>query len=143
MQSLEACWTSGGGDLTAGSVERTVLVFSLVEADLLRADRGGEQLAVLERVSTAGEQLCHRLEVPRYDVELFLGAFAVDSAGNRGAVSNIVRVLVPCPSNTRNTDNQVSLISSYSQSCLYVLQSKHINNYHSAGSVCLLKITEK
>ena len=113
-----------------------------MEAELL-SERGGEQLAVLERVSTAGEQLCHRLEVPSYDVGLFLGAFAVDSAGNRGAVSNIVRVLVPSPSNTRNIDNQVSLISSYSQSCLYVLQSQPINNYHSAGSVCLLKITEK
>ena len=88
------------------------MVFSLVETDLLRAERGGEQLAVLERVSTAGEQLCHRLEVPRYDVGLFLGAFAVDSAGNRGAMSNIVRVLVPSPSPLINTDNQVSHISS-------------------------------
>ena len=136
MQSLEACWTSGGGDLTAGSVERTVLVFSQVEADLLRAERGGEELAVLERVSTAGERLCQQLEVPEYDVSLFLGAFAVDSAGNRGAVSNIVRVLVPSPSPLINTDNQVSHLI-IQAALLYVLQSKPINNYDSAQFVFL------
>lgn len=112
MQSLEVCWTSGGGDLTAGSVERTVLVFSPLRSALL-TDGGGDQVSVLERVemervSTAGERLCHQLEVPQYDVELFLGAYAVDTAGNRGAVSNIVRVLVPSPSPLVNTDNQVS-----------------------------------
>ena len=142
MQSLEACWTSGGGDLTAGSVDRTVLVFSQVEGDLLR-EGGGHQLAVLERVTTAGDRLCQEVAVPLYDVGLYLGVFAVDSAGNKGAMSNIVRVLVPSPSPLINTDNQVSHISSDSQSCLYVLQSKPINHYHSAGSVCLLKITEK
>ena len=141
MQSLEACWTSGGGDLTAGSVDRSVLVFSQVMGDLLRQG-GGDQLAVVERVTTAGDRLCQEVAVPLYDVGLYLGVFAVDSAGNRGAMSNIVRVLVPSPP-LINTDNQVShLIIIVRAVRLYVLQSKSINN-QGLGSVCLLKITEK
>ena len=140
MQSLEACWTSGGGDLTAGSVDRSVLVVSQVMGDLLR-QAGGDQLAVLERVTTQGDRLCQEVAVPVYDVGLYLGVFAVDSAGNRGAMSNIVRVLVPSPPLIK-TDNQVSHLIIMSAVRLYVLQYKSINNLR-RGSVCLLKITEK
>ena len=109
--------------------------------DLLRQG-GGDQLAVVERVTTAGDRLCQEVAVPLYDVGLYLGVFAVDSAGNRGAMSNIVRVLVPSPP-LINTDNQVShLIIIVRAVRLYVLQSKSINN-QGLGSVCLLKITEK
>ena len=106
MQSLEACWTSGGGDLTAGSVDRSVLVFSQVMGDLLR-QAGGDQLAVVERVTTAGDRLCQEVAVPLYDVGLYLGVFAVDSAGNRGAMSNIVTRTVYSPGELQ-TDSQVS-----------------------------------
>ena len=121
-------------------MDRTVLVFSQVEGDLLR-EGGGHQLAVMERVTTAGERLCQELAVPLFDVGLYLGVFAVDSAGNRGAMSNIVRVLVPSPPLIK-TDNQVSHLIIMSAVRLYVLQYKSINNLR-RGSVCLLKITEK
>ena len=117
-------------------MERTVLVFSHLKTDLLLLAGGGDQIAVVERVSTAGERLCQQLEVPEYDVSLYLGAYAVDSAGNKGTVSNIVRVLVPSPSPLINTDNQVSHLIIQAAS-LYVLQSKPINNYDSAQFVFL------
>ena len=87
-------------------MDRTVLVFSQVMGDLLR-EGGGQQVAVVERVTTNGDRLCQEVAVPVYDVDLYLGVFAVDSAGNRGAMSNIERVLVASPPLV-NIDNQVS-----------------------------------
>ena len=135
MQSLEACWTSGGGDLTAGSVERTVLIFSQEMRDLLQ-EGGGHQGAVVERVATLGDRLCQVLPVPLYDVPLYLGVFGVDSAGNKGAVSNIVRLLVTSPP-VINIDNQVSHLITQHTAGLYVLQYKPINNQDSAQFVFL------
>ena len=104
LQSLSACWTSGGGDLSAGSVSRFSLVFSEDVSDLLR---GGRELSVVERLSTAGDRICHDLSVPALDLTLYYGVVGVDKAGNRGAMSNVVSVSVASPQSLQ-TVSQVS-----------------------------------
>ena len=67
-------------------------------------------LTVLERPSINGERLCHSLSVPVYNIPLFYAVHAVDSVGNIGHVSNIVRAQVTwihVPSATDDTDSKV------------------------------------
>ena len=95
MQTLSACWTSGGGDLSAGTVAKFFLIFSDVPRGLLLEETSaGQELAVVERFSTPGDRVCQEVSVPVYDVTLYYGVVAVDKAGNKGAMSNIVRLTV-------------------------------------------------
>ena len=64
-------------------------------ADLISGDETSTNLLTLvERPSVQGERLCHDLSVPVYNVPLYYAVYGEDSAGNRGHVSNIVKVQV-------------------------------------------------
>ena len=65
-----------------------------VLSDLVTDSDQVNVLTVFERVSINGEKLCHILHVPVFNVELFYAVRAVDSEGNVGHVSNIVRAQV-------------------------------------------------
>lgn len=66
-----------------------------------------KELAVVERLTTTGDRVCQEVLVPVYDVTLYYGVVAVDKAGNKGAMSNIVRLTVASPRELQ-TDGQVS-----------------------------------
>ena len=51
-------------------------------------------LTLFERSSVHGERLCHDLSIPVYNVPLYYAVYGEDTAGNRGQVSNIVKVQV-------------------------------------------------
>ena len=104
---MSACWTSGGGDLSAGSVAKFSLLASPVSRDLLEATGAVKVLKEVERLSTSGDRVCQHLPVPAYDVALHYGVVGVDKAGNRGAMSNIVTRTVYSPGELQ-TDSQVS-----------------------------------
>ena len=63
--------------------------------DLISGDETSTNLlSLVERPSVHGERLCHDLSVPVYNVPLYYAVYGEDTAGNRGHVSNIVKVQV-------------------------------------------------
>jgi len=92
--TLFASWTASGGDLHAGSVSSYVVVYADDIADLIDPSAQPVVLMKIDKQALSGEKVDQELIPPLYNQACFIGVYAVDSAGNRGAMSNIRQVFV-------------------------------------------------
>jgi hypothetical protein len=90
---LRVAWSSPGGDYGRGAVAGQRLLYSSSIPDLLRGE--GSLLYTENSTVEAGAANIHSLELPYRGAPLHLAVVAVDSAGLRGAASNIVTVEAP------------------------------------------------
>ena len=97
--AVEAMWTAPGDDFDHGSASGYKFVFSLDAADLVDPGRSPPVLHSVEgRSDEAGSEQSHSFQFRhRYDADYHMAMYAVDDAGNRGNLSNIVVLRVPAP----------------------------------------------
>ena len=97
--TVEATWTAPGDDFDHGSASGYMFVFSLDAADLAEPGRSPPVLHSVEgRSDEAGSAQAHSFPFRhRYDADYHVAMYAVDDAGNRGNLSNIVVLRVPAP----------------------------------------------
>ena len=96
-RSILATWTSPGGDLDQGSVDRFTVVYSVDVSDLLDEAAEAKVLATLDRQAVAGDSLVQEIEFPFSNQLWHIGLYARDGEGNRGRMSNIQQVFIPEP----------------------------------------------
>ena len=96
-RSILATWTSPGGDLDQGSVDRFTVVYSVDVSDLLDEAAEAKVLATLDRQAVAGDSLVQEIEFPFSNQLWHIGLYACDGEGNRGRMSNIQQVFIPEP----------------------------------------------
>jgi len=90
--TLFASWTAGGGDLHAGTVSSYSFVYSHKVEDLIDKSAQPQLLMKIDKQAVPGEKVDQQLNPPLYNQACFIGVYAVDSSGNRGAMSNIRQV---------------------------------------------------
>ena len=96
-KTIQASWTSPGGDFASGSVVRYRFLYSTNITDLLKASSSPPILIEIEKPTKFGSAVLQLLEFPLYNQDYFIGLYAYDLAGNRGRMSNIQHVYVPSP----------------------------------------------
>lgn len=91
-------WTAPGDDYDWGRAN----FYEAVMADtwLQAKAMDGDQIANLPSPNTVPQEHIMNLQVSKYDQIIYLAIRAVDSAGNRGGVSNVATLLVPHPPTT-------------------------------------------
>ncbi len=101
-QQLEAEWTAPGDDFDSGAVAGYNFIFSEDVNDLLDPSRQPPILHSFTRSDNAGSEASYRFSFKRYDKDYHVGLYAMDEAGNRANISNIVIVRVPEPESTED-----------------------------------------
>ena len=96
-RTILATWTSPGGDLDQGSVDRFTAVYSSEMSDLLDEFAEPKVLYILDGKSLAGESLVQEIQFPVSGQSWYIGLYAQDQEGNRGRMSNIQQVFIPEP----------------------------------------------
>ena len=114
-QKLFAQWTAPGDDYDHGSVHKYDFIFSEDVSDLLDPSKQPPTLYTLTRTDFAGFEATYSFSLPfkRYDTDYHFGIYALDEAGNRANISNIVLVRIPEPTtiedpNGGGTDSPIS-----------------------------------
>ena len=97
VDKLLATWTAPGGDFTVGSVASYRFVFSEDIADLLDPRGNPEVLLGFDRTDKAGTETKFDFSFPHFDRDFYVGAYAFDSVGNKGKISNLVHVRLQSP----------------------------------------------
>lgn len=91
-------WTAPGDDYDWGRAN----FYEAVMADTWSQAKAmdGEQISNLPSPYTVPQEHAMTLDVTKYDQIIYVAIRAVDSAGNRGGVSNVATLLVPHPPTT-------------------------------------------
>jgi hypothetical protein len=77
------------------------LIFQDV-ADLMDPNRQPPILHSVTRSDKAGSESSYSFSFKRYDKDYHVGIYAIDEAGNRANISNIVLVRIPEPTTTED-----------------------------------------
>jgi len=102
LDKLLATWTAPGGDFSIGSVASYRFVFSEDIADLLDPRGNPEVLLGFDRNDNAGTATKFDFSFPHFDRDFYVGAYAFDSVGNKGKISNLVHVRLQSPPSSIN-----------------------------------------
>ena len=111
-QQLLARWTAPGGDFSDGQVMTYRFVYSQKMEELLTPATTAPALDGLKRADTGGQVVSHLINFNAAAADYYVGLYAFDEAGNRGAMSNIVLVNVPPPTHPPNTTGTMEPIVS-------------------------------
>ena len=101
-RKLVAKWTAPGDDFDAGNVAKYAFVFSEDIMDLLDATRQPPILHEVERSDAAGIDAIYTFTFNKYEKDYHVAMYAMDEAGNKANISNIVLVRLPQPPTTED-----------------------------------------
>ena len=99
-RKLVAKWTAPGDDYDAGQVSKYAFVFSEDITDLLDSSRQPPILHEVARADSAGIDAIYTFTFNNYEKDYHVAMYAIDEAGNKANISNIVLVRLPQPPTT-------------------------------------------
>lgn len=98
--TLAAEWTAPGDDFDSGRTASYEFVFAEDIATLIDPAGKPETMHSFARADEAGSASSYKFAFRRYDRDYHIGLYAFDEIGNRGKLSNIVRVRLEGPGPT-------------------------------------------